>query len=101
LCATETESLLKPEAQHGFDLRAIPPSVLREGATVHGFQISTRLFRAQKFNTEYQIYAAQPIAPALIQLRRVRLGLFVFVPVGLALAGAAGYWYGSGTSLTV
>jgi signal transduction histidine kinase len=81
-----------PGRQEGFDLRGVSADRLLNGATVHGFQIATRAFRAQKFNAEYQIYAAKPIAPALARLRRVRVGLFVFVPIGLALAGAGGYW---------
>ncbi len=81
----------KPGSQHGFDLRRVPPDMLVNGATLNGFRIATRTFRAPKFNTVYKIYAAKPIAPALAQFQRVRLGLFLFVPIGLALAGFAGY----------
>jgi signal transduction histidine kinase len=81
----------KPGAQHGFDLRSVPPDMLVNGTTLHAFRIATRTFRAPKFNTVYQIYAAEPIAPALVQLDHVRLGLFVFVPIWLGLAGLAGY----------
>lgn len=81
----------KSGSQHGFDLRRVPPDMLVNGATLNGFRIGTRTFRASKFNTVYQIYAAKPIAPALVQFQRVRLGLFLFVPIGLALAGFAGY----------
>lgn len=97
---TDTQILVREEnrnaaytrgTQQGFDLRSVSPDRLLNGATVHGFQIATRTFRAQKFNAAYQIYAAKPIAPALIRLRRVRVGLFVFVPIGLGLAGAGGY----------
>ncbi|MGA8028764.1 MAG: ATP-binding protein [Bryobacteraceae bacterium] len=80
-----------PGTQQGFDLRSVSPDGLRNGATVHGFQIATRTFHAPKFNTAYRIYAAKPIAPALVRLSRVRAGLFVFVPIGLGLAGALGY----------
>jgi signal transduction histidine kinase len=66
--------------------------MLVNGATLNGVRIATRGVRAQKFNAVYEIYAAKPIAPALAQLDRVRAGLFVFVPVGLALAGFAGYF---------
>ncbi len=85
------EGAYKPGAQHGFDLRSLPPDILVNGTTLHGFRIATRSFRAPKFNTVYQIYAAEPIAPALVQLHHVRVGLFVFVPIGLGLAGVAGY----------
>ncbi len=81
----------KPGDQHRLDLRAIPTETLREGAILHGFQIATRTFRVPKFNTVYQIYAARPVAPALASLRRIRVGLLIFVPIGLGLAGLAGY----------
>ncbi|HEX3685257.1 MAG TPA: ATP-binding protein [Bryobacteraceae bacterium] len=81
----------KPGAEHGFDLRTTSPDILTNGATLDGFRIATRSFRAPKFDTVYQIYAAKPVAPALTRLRQLRLGLFVFVPIGLALAGFAGY----------
>ena len=81
----------KPGSQHGFDLRRVPPDTLVNGATLNGFRIATGSFRVPKFKTAYQIYAATPIAPALAQFQRVRLGLFLFVPIGLALAGFAGY----------
>jgi two-component system, OmpR family, sensor kinase len=92
VCDGNRIAAYKPDGRYGFDLRAVPLNLLRDGITVHGFQIVTRPFRTPKFNTDYEIYAAQPVAPALIQLRRVRLGLFMFVPVGLTLAGVAGYF---------
>ncbi len=81
----------KPGAQEKFDLRAIPPEKLRNGGIVNGFRIASRTFRAAKFNAAYQIYSAKPIDRALAQLRRIRIGLLVLVPIGLGLAGLAGY----------
>jgi signal transduction histidine kinase len=59
---------------------------------VNGFRIASRDFPAPQFDTRYQIYSAKPIAPAVAQLARICIGLFVFVPIGLALAGLAGYF---------
>jgi signal transduction histidine kinase len=65
--------------------------MLVNGRTLGGFRIASRTFQAKKFNVVYEIYAAKPIGPALIQLQRVKVGLFLFVPIGLGLAGLAGY----------
>jgi two-component system heavy metal sensor histidine kinase CusS len=65
--------------------------LLKNGSTIDGFRISTRTFRAPKFHTTYSVYAAKPVAPVLAQLERIRLALFVFVPIGLAVASVAGY----------
>jgi len=81
----------KPATQHRFDLRALPPDALRDGATVNGFRIVSGTFRAWKFDTQYQIYTAKPIAPALLQIDHIRIGLFFVVPGALGLAGLAGY----------
>jgi signal transduction histidine kinase len=81
----------KPAVENGFNLRGIPPDALKNGTTINGFRIATRNFRAAQFDTNYQIYAAKPVASALTQLARIRIGLFIFVPLGLGLAGLAGY----------
>jgi signal transduction histidine kinase len=81
----------KPGTPHGFDLRSIPPDKATNGATLDGLRIATRNLRAPKFNTVYQIYAAKPTASALAPLARIRVGLVVLVPIGLGLAGLAGY----------
>jgi signal transduction histidine kinase len=81
----------KAGLDHNFDLRRIAKASLRNGAIIQGFRISTRTFDAPKFQTTYQVYAAKPIAPVLGQLRQVRIALFIFVPIGLAAAGIAGY----------
>lgn len=79
-------------ASHAVDLQSIPAGELRQGATVGGLRIAVRSLPVSKFHTEYEIYAARPVAPALRPLRRVRNGLFVFVPIGLGLAALAGYF---------
>jgi signal transduction histidine kinase len=81
----------KPGVQHGFDLRDIPPGALVNGATLKGFRIAIRTFDARKFSTVYKICAAKPLAPALAQLERIRIGLLILVPIGLGLAGLCGY----------
>ena len=81
----------KPGAPDRFDLRFVPPDKLKNGVTIDGFRIAARTFRSPKFNAIYQIYATRPVAPALEELQRVRIGLLIFVPVGLGLAGLAGY----------
>jgi signal transduction histidine kinase len=81
----------KPGAQYGLNLRKVSPQLLINRGTLDGFRIATRTFNAQKFNVTYHIYAAKPIGPALTQLQRVTVGLFVLVPIGLGLAGLAGY----------
>jgi signal transduction histidine kinase len=81
----------KPGVQNGFDLREIPADALKDGITVQGFRIAARNFRAPQFGATYQIYSAKPLAPAIAQLARIRVGLVVFVPIGLGLAGLAGY----------
>ena len=89
VCEENRDAADKPGAQRGFDLRCVPPDMLVIGATLSGFRIATRTFGAPKFNTVYQSYAAEPIAPALVQFHQVGVGLFVFVPIGLTLAGLA------------
>ena len=81
----------KPGSGHDFDLRHAPAGELQNGATLNGFRIATRTLRAPKFNTEYEIYSAKPIAPAFAPLQRIRLALCVLVPVGLGAAGLVGY----------
>jgi signal transduction histidine kinase len=81
----------KPGMQNGFDLRGIAPDALKNGATVDGFRIAARSFLAPQFGATYQIYSAKPVAPAVAQLVYICIGLFVFVPIGLGLAGLAGY----------
>jgi signal transduction histidine kinase len=81
----------KPGVQNGFDLRGVAPEALKSGTTVDGFRIAAGSFRAPQFGATYQIYSAKPVAPAAAQLARIRIGLFVLVPIGLGLAGLAGY----------
>jgi signal transduction histidine kinase len=85
------DAAYKPGTGRGFDLRTIPPDTLKNGTTVNGFRIVSGAFHAPKFNTVYQISSAKPIAPALAQLEHIRIGLLIVVPVGLGLAGLAGY----------
>jgi signal transduction histidine kinase len=40
-----------------------------------------------KFKTVYQIYSAKPITVPVEQLERIRISLFVLIPIGLGLAG--------------
>jgi signal transduction histidine kinase len=81
----------KSGTPYSFDLRNIPPEKLANGVTFHGYRIATRNLLAPKFNTAYRVYAAKPIASSLAPLARIRVGLFVLVPIGLSLAGIAGY----------
>ena len=76
----------------GFDWSQFPSDVLHDGATFKGYRIASRNLPVPKFNTTYQIYAATSVAPALAQIETVRNALFVFVPLGLGLAGLAGYF---------
>ncbi len=76
---------------HAIDLSRMAGDKLRNGATLAGLRIATRNLPVPKFHTAYQIYSAKPIAPALAQLERIRIGLLVLIPVGLALAGLGGY----------
>ncbi len=78
---------------HVVDLRTIPAEKLRNGATLAGVRVAFRSVQVPKFHTLYKIYAAKPTAPALAQLGRIRIGLFVLVPFGLALAGLGGYLF--------
>jgi signal transduction histidine kinase len=82
----------KPGNQSGLDLRGVSPDTLKSGTTVNGFRIASRDFPAPQFDTRYQIYSAKAVAPAVAQLGRIRIGLFIFVPIGLGLAGLAGYF---------
>jgi signal transduction histidine kinase len=91
VCEGERCSGFKSGLERHFDLRRLPKALLRNGAVVDGFRISTRTFTAPKFHTAYQVYAAKPIAPVLAQLEQMRTALLIFVPLGLAVAGIAGY----------
>jgi signal transduction histidine kinase len=82
----------KPGAQPTVDLRTIAPNRLRNGATLDGLQVATRTLRVPKFKAVYQIYSAKPITLPLEQLERIRISLFVLIPIGLGLAGLAGYF---------
>ena len=73
------------------DLRSVAVDQLKNGATVAGLRIATRTLALPKFNTAFQIYAAQPVSPALAEIGRLRSRLFVMVPIGLALAALGGY----------
>ncbi|MFL6451445.1 MAG: ATP-binding protein [Bryobacteraceae bacterium] len=91
VCERDRCAAYKPALERGLDLRGVPRSALKAGSTVAGFRIATHTLRLPRFNTSYKIYAAKPIGPAIVQLRRIRLILLVFVPVGLVFAGLGGY----------
>jgi signal transduction histidine kinase len=84
-------AVYKPGTTRDFDLRNISSSALRNEATLDRYRIATRILRVQKLNTSYEIYAAKPVSALSARLLRIRLGLIAFVPIGLALAGLAGY----------
>jgi signal transduction histidine kinase len=77
--------------QQTVDLRAIPSALLKNGATVQGLRIAARHLDVSKFHTSFDIFAGQPIAPALARIRRLRNSLLLLVTLGLALAGLGGY----------
>lgn len=91
VCEKDRSAAYKPALEREFDLRKVPKSTLKSGSSVAGFRIATHTLRVPRFNTSYEIYAAKPIGPALVQLRCLQFALFVFVPVGLVLTGIAGY----------
>jgi len=74
----------------GFDLRTVTAEALSRG-TVKGFRIASDELRVSKFNAVYFIYAARPVAPVLARLKLIRIGLWFTIPLGLGLAGLAGY----------
>jgi len=80
----------KPGVQNSFDLRKIPVEALKDGITVQGLRIAASNFRAPQFGATYQIYSAKPVTAAVAQLAYIRVGLIVFVPIGLGIAGLAG-----------
>jgi signal transduction histidine kinase len=90
-CERDRCSAYKPALNREFDLRKVPRAELASGTTIAGFRIATHTFRLPRFKTSYEVYAAKPIGPALAQLRRIRVALLLFVPVGLVIAGLAGY----------
>ncbi len=73
------------------DLRNVRSAALLDKATLDRYRIATRILNVPKFRTSYQIYAAKPVSATLARLQRVRSGLLLFVPIGLAFAGVAGY----------
>ncbi len=75
---------------YGLDLRVVPTQTLETG-TVDGFRIVSNTFSVPKFKVVYQIYSARPIAPVLERLKQIRFALCLAVPIGLCLAGLAGY----------
>ncbi len=75
------------------DLRAIPQSDLTDGGTVSGLRVATRRLDVPKFQAHLDIYAAQPIQPALAGIARLRNILIALVPIGLALAGCLGFLF--------
>jgi two-component system heavy metal sensor histidine kinase CusS len=91
VCERDRPAAYKPALEREFDLREVPRIALKNGSIVAGFRIATHTLRLSRFKTNYEIYAAKPIGPAFVQLRRIQLGLLVFVPVGLVFAGVAGY----------
>ncbi len=64
--------------QQAIDLRTIPSSQLRNGATVQGLRISARHLDVPKFQTSFDIFAAQPIGPALAQIGSLRNNLILW-----------------------
>jgi signal transduction histidine kinase len=80
----------RPALHNGFDLRVLPPQMLRTG-TVNGFRIVSGTVQVPKFNAVYRIYSARPISPALARVEQIRIVLLFVIPLGLGLAGLAGY----------
>lgn len=91
VCERDRSAAYKPALEREFDLRRVPRAALTSGPTVAGFRIATHTLKLPRFKTSYEIYAAKPIGPAFSQLRRIRIALLVFVPVGLVFAGLGGY----------
>jgi signal transduction histidine kinase len=73
------------------DLRGILSARLKTGATVAGLRIAARHFEIPKFQTSFDIYAAQPLAPTLARIKNLRGSLLALVTFGLLLAGFCGY----------
>ena len=96
---TQTQILVRDQGRdavyksggQAIDLRKIPADELKNGATVAGLRIGVRQLEVPKFHTQLQIFAAQPVAPALARIGRLRNTLLALVPIGLGLAGFCGY----------
>jgi signal transduction histidine kinase len=73
------------------DLRAIVPRKLKNAIRIEGLRLAARTLAIPKFHTVYEIYSARPVAPAVAQMRRLSLGLLIFIPIGLSIAGIGGY----------
>ncbi len=73
------------------DLRSLSSDLLKNGATVAGLRIAARRLEVPKFGTAFDIYAAQPVAPTLARIRKLRNSLLALVTIGLAFAGFLGY----------
>jgi len=75
VCERDRCAAYKPALEREFDLRRVPRSALKSASTVAGFRIATHTLRLPRFNTSYENYAAKPIGPAFVQLRRIRFAL--------------------------
>ena len=96
---TQTQILVREQGSdavyksggQAIDLRNIPAEQLKNGATVAGLRIAARQLAVPKFHTKLQIFAAQPVAPALARIGQLRNTLLTLVTIGLGLAGFFGY----------
>ncbi len=92
VCERNRAAAYKPALDREVDFRKVPRTALTSGSSVAGLRVATHTLRIPRFNTSYQIYAAKPIGPAFVQLRRIQIALLVLVPVGLVFAGLGGYF---------
>jgi two-component system, OmpR family, sensor kinase len=77
--------------KHSIDLRSIGADHLKNATTLSGLRVASRILPIAKFHAVYEIYSAKPLAPAEAQMRRLSLGLLIFIPLGLSIAGFVGY----------
>ena len=85
------DAVYRSASQASVDLRTLTPTELKDGVTVSGVRIAARHLVVPKFQTAFDIYAAQPISPTLSRIRNLRNSLLTLVIVGLCLAGFGGY----------
>lgn len=91
LVRERTRNAVYKSGQLAEDLRSLSSEQLKNGATVAGLRIAARRLEVPKFQTAFDIYAAQPVAPTLARIRKVRNSLLALVSIGLAFAGFLGY----------
>ncbi|HEX4750831.1 MAG TPA: ATP-binding protein [Bryobacteraceae bacterium] len=70
---------------------------LANTSTTTGMRVAALDLYSAKFRSTYAVYAAKPIEPLLAHLERIRIALFVLLPLGLIAAGIAGYYLASRT----